>query len=64
MTERERVQAELATKDAQLEEAQALAHVGSWEIDLQTFREEPGRMSRTASLACNPAAASRPSTAT
>ena len=39
MTERERVQAELATKDAQLEEAQALAHLGSWEIDLHTFRE-------------------------
>jgi PAS domain S-box-containing protein len=36
MAEHERVQAELATKDAQLEEAQALAHVGSWEIDLQT----------------------------
>jgi PAS domain S-box-containing protein len=38
MAERERAQAELAAKDAQLEEAQALAHVGSWEIDLQTRR--------------------------
>ncbi len=38
MAEHERVQAELATKGAQLEEAQALAHVGSWEIDLQTRR--------------------------
>ena len=38
MAERERVQAELAIKDAQLEEAQALAHVGSWEFDLHTGR--------------------------
>ncbi len=38
MEERERVQAELAAKDAQLEEAQALAHVGSWEIDLESRR--------------------------
>ena len=38
MAELERVQAELAAKNAQLEEAQALAHVGSWEINLQTGR--------------------------
>jgi len=38
MAELERVQAELAAKNAQLEEAQALAHVGSWEIDLRTRR--------------------------
>jgi PAS domain S-box-containing protein len=38
MAELERVQAELAARNAQLEEAQALAHVGSWEIDLRTRR--------------------------